>query len=125
MIDIQKQIAYWRDGALEDWEFAKSLIEQKKIRYGLFFTHLALEKILKALVVKTMEQIPPKIHNLLHLGKLTNLQLSLTQRKLFARMNEFQIEGLYPDTLSTPPTLSEAQQLMLEIEEVFKWLMNQ
>ncbi len=43
MIDIQKQIDYWRNGAVEDYDVAKSLIDQRKIRHGLFFAHLALE----------------------------------------------------------------------------------
>ena len=48
MIDIAKQIAYWRVGAEEDWVVAQKLVADESIRHGLFFAHLALEKILKA-----------------------------------------------------------------------------
>ncbi len=47
-IDIQKQIKYWQHGAVEDWDVAENLVDQQKVRHGLFFAHLALEKILKA-----------------------------------------------------------------------------
>ncbi|NOY70813.1 MAG: hypothetical protein GXP14_00300 [Gammaproteobacteria bacterium] len=43
MIDIGKQIEHWRSGAVEDWNVANSLVEQGKIRHGLFFAHLALD----------------------------------------------------------------------------------
>jgi hypothetical protein len=49
MFDIGKQIAYWRDGAAEDWRVAQDLIKRRQVRHGLFFAHLALEKLLKAL----------------------------------------------------------------------------
>ena len=43
MINIEKQVAYWRDGAVEDWEIAQELIERGRTRHGLFFVHLSLE----------------------------------------------------------------------------------
>jgi len=36
MINIGKQIQYWRDGATEDWEIARDLVSKGKIRHGLF-----------------------------------------------------------------------------------------
>ncbi len=52
MIDIEKQIAYWRKGASEDWHVAKQLVKSQQTRHGLFFAHLALEKLLKAHVCR-------------------------------------------------------------------------
>ena len=48
MIDAEKQIVYWRKGAEEDIAVARELLEKKRIRHGLFFVHLSLEKMLKA-----------------------------------------------------------------------------
>ena len=36
MINIGKQIQYWRDGATEDWEIARDLVSKGKIHHGLF-----------------------------------------------------------------------------------------
>ncbi len=47
MVNIAKHIPYWRDGAMKDLLVARDLIDSGKIRHGLFFAHLALEKILK------------------------------------------------------------------------------
>ena len=41
-IDIEKQVAYWRAIAEEDWDVGRLLVEQGKTRHGLFFLHLAL-----------------------------------------------------------------------------------
>ena len=37
-IAIDKQVAYWRASAEEDWDVGRSLVEQGKARHGLFFS---------------------------------------------------------------------------------------
>jgi HEPN domain-containing protein len=54
MVDIVKQIVFWRDSAKEDWAVARQLVDNDHIRHGLFFAHLTLEKTLKALICKHM-----------------------------------------------------------------------
>ncbi len=78
MIDINKQIEHWRSGAFEDWNVANGLVEQGKIRHGLFFAHLALEKTLKAHVCRVKNDIAPPIHNLLRLAERASLVLART-----------------------------------------------
>lgn len=46
MFDIEQQADYWRQGAQEDWDAGQALVERGYLRHGLFFVHLALEKIL-------------------------------------------------------------------------------
>ncbi len=58
-IDAAKHVAYWRTGAKEDVETARVLLERDKRREALFFAHLALEKALKALVVKATRDLAP------------------------------------------------------------------
>ena len=79
MVDIAKQIAYWRDGAMEDIEVAEHLVGSGRTRHGLFFAHLALEKILKALVCKETQDLAPRSHNLLRLAELACLSLNSEQ----------------------------------------------
>jgi len=42
MIDVGKQIAYWRTSASEDWDVAAELVRSGHMRHGLFFAHLVL-----------------------------------------------------------------------------------
>ena len=126
MIDLEKHLAYWRNGAENDWEFAQELIAGKKrILYGLFFAHLALEKILKAHVCRVTGKIPPRIHNLIRLAELATLSLEDKHLDILADMNEYNIEGRYPDMLMPSPSLEQARKYMKRAEETFKWLKNQ
>lgn len=57
-----------------------------------------LEKILKAHWVKDNEgNHPPKIHNLLILASKIKLELKEKELEFLAVMNQFQLEGRYPD----------------------------
>lgn len=53
MIEIQKQIKYWINGAEDDLLTAELLIQEWRILHGLFFCHLVIEKGIKAHVVKS------------------------------------------------------------------------
>ena len=122
MLDISKQIAHWQRGAEEDWDVAQSLVLQGKLRHGLFFAHLACEKQLKALVCKETQQLAPPMHNLIRLSDKAGLSLDDEQRDLLAEVNEFNIEGRYPELLLPLPTRLEAEQYMARISEVLQCL---
>ncbi len=125
MVDIAKQIVFWRDSAKEDWEVARHLVDNGRTRHGLFFAHLALEKILKALVCKYSKDLAPKLHNLSRLSELAGLPPDIENMEILAEMNAFHIEGRYPESLTKPPTKEEAANYMARAGKVFQWLMNQ
>jgi len=124
MIDVEKQVAYWRSSATEDWEVARDLIERGKVRHGLFFAHLTLEKLLKACVCRHTQDLAPRLHNLVRLAELAGLPLDEARLDLLAEMNVFGVEGRYPDLLVPPPTPDEARDYLRRIEEVYEWLMK-
>lgn len=124
MIDIVKQIAHWRNSASEDWSVAQDLVTRDKIRHGLFFAHLALEKTLKAHVCKATGELAAKIHNLVRLSEKAALKLSEDQIDLLAEVNEFNIEGRYPEMLLPSPSRKEADGYIVRIEEVLQCLNN-
>jgi HEPN domain-containing protein len=125
MIDIGKQIEHWRTGAVEDWEVAQELQAAGKIRHGLFFAHLAVEKLLKALVCRATDDLAPPTHNLVRLAAMTNLALTREQINLLAEVNSFNIAGRYPDTALLLPSPGEAAEYMLGIGGLLSWLTRQ
>ncbi len=125
MIDIQKQIDYWRNGSQEDWEVGHELVQLGRTRHGLFFAHLALEKMLKAHVCRATANLAPKIHNLLRLAELTGLAFSERQQAFLARFDRYQLEGRYPDQLPVPLEIDEAEKELELAEELQKWLIDQ
>ena len=56
-----------------------------------------IEKLLKALFVKTNNEFPPFIHNLLRLAEMCNLVLSEEDRLFFVTVTAFNINARYDD----------------------------
>jgi HEPN domain-containing protein len=105
MVDIEKQIAFWRKGAAEDWEVALDLARIKRNRHSLFFAHLAIEKTLKGLICKSSQNLAPRIHSLLRLAEMVDLSFSEDQLAFLARFDRYQIEGRYPGVLTSDPDM--------------------
>jgi HEPN domain-containing protein len=110
--------------AEEDWGVACDLVDRTRVRHGLFFANLALEKAMKALVCRKTRDIAPRMHNLVRLAEVAGLKLQPSQLDVLAEMNSFNIEGRYPDSPSAPPSLLEARGYLKKAEEVFQWLMH-
>ena len=125
MINIDRQIVHWRKGAEEDWEVAQELVSRRRIRHGLFFAHLSLEKILKAHVCSNINDIAPPVHNLTRLANLSGLTIDEDLRDLLADVSPFNIETRYPDMLIPEPSFEEARAYMQRIEAAFTWLTAQ
>lgn len=92
----------------------------------LFFAHLTLEKLLKAHFVKdNASDFPPKTHNLLVLISQTNLSPLPDHLKTLSQVNQFQIDGRYPDYKLNMFKIADrpyTEQLLAEIENVMIWL---
>ncbi len=125
MVDIPEQIRYWQNGAVEDWQAADQLIAGDKIRHGLFFAHLSLEKILKAHVCKSTGKIAPKIHNLVRLAETAGLKLPDDKLDFLAEMGEFNLEGRYPVSFLPKITNQEAKEYIKKTKEVLEWFSRQ
>jgi len=95
---VAAQIKYWQDGAADDMVTAREIIKSTN-RYaaGLFFLHLGIEKILKALYVQRTCKYAPVTHNLLGLAAKCGLTLEADQERTLAEINEFNLETRYPD----------------------------
>lgn len=125
MVNIEKQIDYWRKGAAEEWELATDLFARGHTRHGLFFSHLTLEKIIKAHVCKKTSDIAPKDHNLVRLIEKAMLPLSEEDRSFLSGMTRFNVEGRYPDSYEELPSAESVDNIRKESERVYKWLLEQ
>jgi len=123
--DVSKQIAHWRSGAAEDWDVAQDLVRRGRARHGLFFAHLALEKVLKAHVCRATQDFAPRIHSLSRLSESTGLRMSPGQDEFLSVFDSHQMEGRYPELLQPLPTESEIRAQMAAAEEMMTWLIGQ
>lgn len=94
---VQQIITYWRRSAREDAAVADVLFEKKKYAHALFFCHLAIEKMLKGLVVATTNEPAPYTHELVRLALLARLPITKKQRTILEDMTVFNIAGRYAD----------------------------
>jgi HEPN domain-containing protein len=124
-MNIQKQIDYWSESASEDLEVARDLVEQGRPRHGLFFAHLALEKILKAHVCKKTGGFAPKIHRLVRLAQTAEIKAGEDYLKVLAHMNLYQLEGRYHIRFDPPLSPESGKMIFKECTEVFEWLRSQ
>lgn len=121
-INIEKQIEYWINGAVEDLEVASILIEKSRSLHGLFFCHLVVEKALKAHVVKVTGELAPKTHNLLYLSEKSNLVLSDDTLEFFGVLMKYQLEGRYPGYQPFIPDLRVVKDYLIETKKQLSWL---
>lgn len=124
-LDVEKHIAYWCNGALECWKDVEHSMKGARISLAMFSAHLAIEKAVKAHVVKNTKKLPPMIHNLLSLANLAGLNLSPQQQVLFAELNPLNIEARYPGNISKPLTKAEAESIARRTKVALEWLIKQ
>ena len=94
----QDHIDYWVKTASKDWKAIQDMYSTKNYVHSLFWAHLVLEKLLKAHWVKDNEgNTPPKIHMLVTILNKTKLQMPDSDKQFLSEMNQFQLEGRYPD----------------------------
>ncbi|MFH1890304.1 MAG: HEPN domain-containing protein [Candidatus Kuenenbacteria bacterium] len=96
-IQSQKLIRYYFEIAEEDLKTVNALFEGKRYYACLFFLHLVIEKILKAIVVQKINIAPPLTHDLVLLSELANIDLSPKQIDLLRIINQFNIRTRYDD----------------------------
>jgi HEPN domain-containing protein len=104
MINVAKQIDYWSKSAENDIETAEILITSGKYLEGMFFCHLCIEKILKALVVKQTENIPIRSHDLFYLIEIANIKIHEEESSFMQILMKYQLEGRYPEFYPRPPS---------------------
>jgi len=127
-MDKKKAIKYWLKSSADDWQVAEHLFENKDYSYALFFGHLTIEKILKALYVDKHETVPPYTHSLGFLAEKISLELTVEQTTLFNIISRFNIEARYSDykfDFKKQCTKAYTNKYLAEIKEIKEWLLNQ
>lgn len=121
-------IDYWIKSAEDDWEVANHLFEKGDYSYSLFFGHLAIEKILKALYVSVHGGVPPFTHRLVDLAERASLSLTDDRLDLLETITDFNMEARYPDekfSFKKRCTKEFTEDYLAKIEEMKRWLLKQ
>jgi HEPN domain-containing protein len=122
------KVKYWLDSAEDDWRVAKHLFEKDDYSYSLFFGHLVIEKILKAVYVDRLKDNPPFTHRLVYLAEKACLELTEDKLRILETVTDFNLEARYPDekfSFKRKCTKKFTQKYLDEIEVMKKWLVKQ
>lgn len=95
--NLKELINYWFLSAEHDYQTMLGLFKIKRYSDCLFYGHIVLEKILKALAVQYTKKPARYTHNLLILIKDANLTLSEEQLESLDAVSRFNIRARYPD----------------------------
>jgi HEPN domain-containing protein len=97
------------------------MYKSKDYLQGLFFAHLVLEKLLKANWIKNNAgNHPPRLHNLISLADRAGVKFIEDDLIFLAMMNNFQLEGRYPDYLHNMYKVYKAKQTEPILKQVDK-----
>ena len=125
MTDWKDLIKYWVGLSDYDMKTADFMFETKRYPYCLFMCHLAIEKILKAIMVGKTKEQAPYTHNLIDLGRKTGIDFSENDKDLLADLVEFNIEARYPEwkrNFYKKATKQYTENYLKETKIFQKWL---
>lgn len=122
----QQLIDYWSNGSKEDLSVAHDItFRAARFPAALFFAHLAVQKSLKAAFASQFASHPPLTHNLLHLVAKLGWQVESEMELLLAEINDFNLEGRYPDekrTFQAKATEAYAREKLQDVKRLLQWI---
>lgn len=122
-------ILHWMNGADENWQEVGRMFTAATYVPCLFWAHLTIEKLAKALWVKdNVGNTPPFTHNISKLLADTTLVLTPAQASFIQQLNTFQLEGRYESytvNLRQLATQSFTQSVLKDVTDLRLCLLNQ
>jgi HEPN domain-containing protein len=115
----------WFFQADYDYETAEVMFSSGRYVYAIFMCHLALEKILKGLFIKKLDETPLKNHNLLYFIEILRIKLSEEQLKFLFSLNKASIPTRYPDDLRAlfkVYTKTKTKEILNNTKDLMIWL---
>ena len=121
----EELIQFWLDSADDNSKSMINMFNAGEYMWSLFIGHLAIEKLLKAYYIKTVETEVPRIHDLYKLAIKSNLDLSDEQKDSLQYITLFNIETRYEDykkDFYKKCTKEFAEKNIEKIKELRTWL---
>lgn len=123
----EEKVKYWIKSADNDWIVAGHLFEKGDYPYALFFGHLTVEKLLKAVFVSKFHESPPLTHRLTYLAEKIGLELSPEKLERLEIITDFNLEARYPDekfSFHKKCTKEFTEKNLEKIGEIREWLLE-
>ena len=118
----------WLKQADYDMGTADAMFRSGRYFYAVFMCHLSIEKSLKSLYVKVVDDIPPKTHNLLYLLNKIGKKPEQALEKFMTKLNTASVATRYPDDLAkiqAAYTEDITTDMIAKSKEVLAWVKTQ
>ena len=115
----------WVEQSRYDLDTAAAMNDSGRYLYVAFCCQQAVEKMLKAIVVKKTGAFPPRLHNLLRLAEIAGVALEQEREAFIGELSGYYIQTRYPEeieSLSRGLTQSISEEILTKTEEVIEWL---
>ena len=126
---MYKNVKNWVATSNYDIRTADAMYKTGRYLYVVFMCHLAMEKLLKALLAnKYPQDIPPKIHNLINLAQRAEISPPEDLRDFFQRIDNVSIATRYPEdlrSLSKEFNQDRAKRILTDTKRMLRWLKQQ
>jgi len=96
-IVIEKVKNHWIESSFDDFQTMNKLFKSESYNWALFLGHISVEKLLKALYVKSHGKHAPLIHNLYRLAELCEIEPGDTYSDWLDTITSFNINARYDD----------------------------
>ena len=117
----------WAERARYDLDTARAMLDAGRYVYVLFCCQQAIEKALKALIVRQTGQLPPRTHSLPRLAETADVQLEDSQLDFLGELSLGYIRTRYPEeeeALARATTREKAETILTTTEAVAQWLLS-
>lgn len=89
------------------------------------FRQQAVEKMLKALIAKQTQELPPRLHQLMRLAEAANLEIDAEKARFFRELSSYYFQTRYPEEIAEISRQVESKTaglILKQTEEVIEWL---
>ncbi len=118
----------WLKQADYDMDTADAMFISGRYFYAVFMCHLSIEKALKGLYYKVLDEVPPKTHNLLYLVNKIGKKPEQELEKFITKLNTASVATRYPDDLAkiqAAYTEKVTKDMITKSKDVLKWIKTQ
>lgn len=117
----------WLEQMTYDLDTAEAMLKTGRYLYVAFCSQQAIEKGLKAFIVKQTHEFPPRLHDLTRLSSFAGLILDAKQEKFLGKLSTYYIQTRYPEEiekLGKSISKETADQILSQTKEIIQWLLS-
>jgi len=124
-LDIDKVVGHWMETSDGDFNTMLVLFDAKSYHWALFMGHIAIEKLLKAYIVKQTGSHAPHTHNLYRLAEYGSLEISEEYADWLFKITTFNLNARYDDykkEFYAICTVAFAKEWIEKIKTLQQWI---